>query len=95
LSKVGVPSGEPSEPKIKFKPSKVPLKDRVTLIKLRLKTVTMPVKKKALKAQLKACKKVIALRKALKNADPERKSVIKAKLVKATRVLRKASIRVK
>ena len=44
--------------------------------------------------RLKAVKKVLALKKALKNADPEQKAAIKAKLAKAKRVLAKANKKV-
>jgi hypothetical protein len=53
------------------KANAIPLAAKITLIKLRLQTVTHPAKRIALKAQLKAVKKVLALKRALKNADPE------------------------
>jgi len=58
------------------KANAIPLAAKITLIKLRLQTVTHPAKRIALKAQLKAVKKVLALKRALKNADPEQKAVI-------------------
>jgi len=76
------------------KASKIPLAAKATLIKLRLKTITDPAKRVALKKQLKAVKKVLALKRALKNADPEQKAAIKAKLAKAKAVLKKANKRV-
>jgi hypothetical protein len=84
-------AGGASSPKKAFK---TPLAAKATLIKLRLQTVTSPAKRIALKAQLKAVKKVLALRRALKNADPDQKAAIRAKLAKAKRALKKANKRV-
>jgi hypothetical protein len=84
-------AGSSAAPK---KANKVPLAARITLIKLRLQTITHPAKRIALKAQLKAVKKVLALKRALKRADPEQKAVIKAKLAKAKRALKKANKKV-
>jgi hypothetical protein len=50
--------------------------------------------KRALKAQLKAAKKVLALQKKLKKASPSQKKAIRAKIAKAKAALRKVTKKV-
>ena len=63
-------------------------------IKKALAKTKFPERKKALVAQLKAAKKVLALRKALKAAPPAKKAAILAKIVKAKAALKKANQKV-
>jgi len=49
---------------------------RIANIKKALKNAVTPARRAALKKQLKAAKKVAALKKALKRADPEQKEAI-------------------
>jgi hypothetical protein len=66
---------------------------RISIIKAKLAKAKNPVRKAALKAQLKVAKKVAAIKKALKNADPSEKKAIRAKLVKAQKKLAKAAVK--
>ena len=68
---------------------------RINNIKERIAHVKSPVKKAALKSQLKAAKKVAVLSKALKKAESEeKKAVIVKKLTKARKHLKKATKKV-
>lgn len=71
------------------------VKAQIAAAKLALIKTKNPEKKAALKAQLKAANKVLALKKKLAAATtPEKKAAIRAKIVAAKAVLAKASRKV-
>ena len=70
------------------------MKAKIAAIRKAIAKAKSPEKKKALASQLKAVKKVLALRKALKNAPASKKAAILAKIVKARASVKKAAAKV-